>query len=123
MEITFVVAKVLGIYLIVSGLAMAGQKKTLTAVLKDFYAHPATVWLGGIFLIFLGGLMVVMHNIWTGGLTTFVTVVAWLTLLKGVLYLLFPGKIFAVGEKFLAHAAPLGLLGAVVGVWLILISR
>ena len=41
MEISLVAAKILGLYLVVSGLFMVFRGKTLPHMMKDFFEHPA----------------------------------------------------------------------------------
>lgn len=46
MEISLIVAKVLGLYLIISGFFLIFRGKTVTHLLEDFFGHPAVVYLG-----------------------------------------------------------------------------
>ena len=52
---TIILLKLLGIYMIVSGLAMLFRGKTLVLVAKDLLGHRALMWLAGFFLIIVGG--------------------------------------------------------------------
>ncbi len=82
---TSIVIKALSIYLVVGGLSILFRGKTLPLVLKDFMEHRATMWLAGVVLIFMGSPLVFSAN-----QTLFVTVIGWLIIAKGVVYLLFP---------------------------------
>ncbi|MDP4000804.1 MAG: hypothetical protein Q8P83_01020 [bacterium] len=123
MELTIVIAKVFAIYLVVSGVVLLLRQKTMVHVLKDFFEHPATMWLAGLILVFLGGFLVIQHNVWEGTLETWVTVLAWLVLLKGIAYLLVPDQLAKLGDKLRALWAPAGLLVIVLGVWLFIAAR
>ncbi|MCR4311390.1 MAG: hypothetical protein NUV54_02375 [Candidatus Taylorbacteria bacterium] len=94
MDFTFLVLKIFSVYLVLSGLFLIVRGKTLPLLLKDLFAHPAVVYLAGAFLVCAGALLVIQQNVWDGTLRTLVTVIGWLTLLKGVVYLFFP-KVFA----------------------------
>ncbi len=52
MDITILTAKILGVYLVVSGLFLLLRGKTIPHLLRDFFDHPAIVYLTGVILIF-----------------------------------------------------------------------
>lgn len=120
MDLTTTIAKVFAIYLIVSGVALVFRRKTLVLMLKDFSEHPAIVWLAAVVLIFLGGFMVVSHNVWQGTLPTWVTVLAWAVLAKGVAYMVIPDQMLGLVKKFKTNGwlMPVGILVIVLGFWL-----
>lgn len=99
MEISLVAAKVLGIYLVISGLFLIFRGKTIPHLLKDFFGHPAIVYLTGVVLIFLSTLFLVLHNVWDGSWRTIVTIFMWIVLLKGVAYLFIPDTLHEVVSK------------------------
>jgi uncharacterized protein YjeT (DUF2065 family) len=90
MDIPLIVAKILGIYLVVSGLFVMFKGKTLPHMLEDFFNHQAIVYLTGVILLFLSSLYLLQSNIWDGTWRTTVTVIMWLTLFKGLLYIFAP---------------------------------
>lgn len=90
MDITLLVSKVLGIYMVVSGLFILIKQKTLPHLLKDFFDHPAVMYLTGVILLFLSSLYLLEHNIWDGSWKTLITVLVWITLLKGLTYIFAP---------------------------------
>ena len=117
MDISLVVAKVLGIYLIVSGLFLIFRGKSVPHMLKDFFGHPAIVYLAGVILIFLSTLYLVENNIWDGTWRSIVTVFVWLILLKGLAYIFAPGMIERlVTKKMLDTVSTYGVVAIVAGV-------
>ncbi len=90
MELAFVVAKVFAIYLIVSGAFLVVKGKTLPVILKDFFAHPAVVYLTGVILVFIGSVMLIQYNVWSSSFKVAVTIFGWLALAKGLTYIFFP---------------------------------
>jgi uncharacterized protein YjeT (DUF2065 family) len=90
MDISLVAAKILGTYLIVSGLFLLFRGKTVPHMLKDFFDHPAIMYLAGVLLVFFSSLMLILGNVWDGTWRTLVTILVWLVLLKGVAYILMP---------------------------------
>lgn len=90
MDTVTLVAKILAIYLIVSGLFLVFKKKSFPFIIKDFLDHPAVMYLSGIILIFLSSIYLLQYNIWDGTWKTVVTVLVWLIGLKGLSYLFIP---------------------------------
>lgn len=119
MEISLVIAKVLGVYFVVSGFFMIFRGKTLTHMLKDFADHPAVVYLTGTILIFLSTLVLLENNIWDGSWRTIITVIVWATLLKGLTYLFAPQLIEKMAtKKMLKSVSTYGVIAIVAGAYL-----
>ncbi len=119
MDISLVAAKILGIYLVVGGLMAIFRGKTLPHMLKDFFGHPAVVYLTGVILVFLSSLLLIQNNIWDGSWRTIVTVVTWLVLIKGLSYIFFPEMMQKmVTKKLLDSVSLYGLIAVIVGVYL-----
>jgi len=94
-------ARVLGPYLVavtVTAMARASQMRTL---LSEFGANSGWAWVSGAFVL-LGGLVVIaMHQYWRGAAAIIVSVVGWLTALKGLFLLAIPQTyISAVNSAF-----------------------
>lgn len=83
MDISLVAAKILGTYLIISGVFLLTRGRTVPLLLRDFFDHPAIVYLTGAILIFLSALFLVQNNVWDGTWHTLITVLAWVVLLNG----------------------------------------
>lgn len=90
MDVLTLTLKILAIYMVVSGLFLVLRGKSVPLILKDFFGHPATVYLTGIVLIFLSTMYLIQYNIWNGTWKTIPTVFAWLVLAKGIAYVFFP---------------------------------
>ena len=90
MEFALIVAKVFAVYLVVSGAVLLFKGKTLPLILKDFFAHPAVVYLTGIILICVGAVLLFRYNVWDNTWRSFATAFGWLALLKGLAYVFFP---------------------------------
>ncbi len=119
MEISIVATKVLGMYLVVSGLFLIFRGKTVPHLLKDFFGHPAIVYLTGVILIFLSALMLTQNNIWDGTLSTLITVISWLIMIKGLAYIFIPEMLQKmVSKKVLGALNLYGLVAIIAGIYL-----
>jgi hypothetical protein len=66
------------------------------ALAEQISRDPGLIFVSGI-LLFVAGLAIVRaHNIWTGGWPVLVTVLGWLTVLGGLLRMLFPTQLAAM---------------------------
>lgn len=112
-----IILKIVAIYYVFSGLMMIFKRQTLALVLKDFFSHPSVPWITGVFMIFLGGLLVLTHNIWTGDWKTIlVTIMSWSILLKGLVYMLWPMKLANTVKVLKNWSVLLGIIVFVIGV-------
>lgn len=123
MDISLLVAKVLGIYLIVSGFFLLFRGKTVPHMLRDFFDHPAIVYLTGVILIFLSSLLLIQNTVWDGSWRTLVTLVAWATLLKGLMYLFAPQVLERmITKKLLESVSVYGIIAIAAGLGLFFIG-
>ena len=65
---------------------------TVTAVLRD----PPLMFFAGAVVLIAGLALVLAHNVWSGGVASLlVTVIGWLTLIKGWLFVFLPSAALA----------------------------
>lgn len=88
---TVFLSRLIGLYCILVTLSMAAHKQatleTVTALVHD----PALLMIAGWLALAAGLAMVLGHNVWSGGaLPVIVTLVGWITLIRGLLALLLP---------------------------------
>ncbi len=123
MEISLLVTKVLAIYLIVSGLMLLVRGKTLPIMLKDFFEHPAIVYLTGVILLFLSSIFLLQNNIWDGTWRTVVTIFGWMVFMKGLAYIFIPEKLHQlVTKKMMDMLNIYGILTVILGIFLFYIG-
>jgi hypothetical protein len=90
---TLFLSRLLGLYFLICGLAMIVHQNISTGALATLPDNRLAV-LGISMLIVVAGLaMVLAHNVWSKPPLVFiVTLLGWLTLVKGVVYLLLPAR-------------------------------
>lgn len=112
-----IILKVVSMYYIFSGLMMIFKRKTLALVLKDFFSHPSVPWITGVFMIFLGGLLVLTHNIWIGDWKTIlVSLMSWLILIKGLVYMIWPIRLGNTVKGLKKWSVPVGFIILLIGI-------
>lgn len=123
MDITILVVKMLGIYLVVSGLFLVLRGKTVPHLLKDLFDHPAVVYLTGIALVFLSSMYLIQYNIWDGTWRALVTLFAWIVMLKGLAYIFVPQILHEMTiKKFKGLFGVYGLIAIIMGLYLFFLN-
>jgi hypothetical protein len=116
---TIFLAKLLGLFMISVSLAVILRGEAMVAVLVPLVGNAPLMLILGLLLTLAGLAMVLVHNVWSGGvLPVVVTLAGWITLVRGVIILLVPAAvtqivaaIMGAGVPYLAAIVPL-LLGA-----------
>ena len=91
-------AKWLGPYCLIVAMGFLLNQQFYLKMIQDFVRNSALMYLGGVFALLLGLLLVLVNNVWTRDGGILVTALGWLTLLKGVWIIVFPGSVVKVTE-------------------------
>ena len=88
---TLFLARLLGLYCVLAALLMVMQREAMiTAVTVLVHDGPLLLVLG-VVTVPAGLALVLSHNVWSGGvLPVVVTLIGWLTLIKGLMFWLLP---------------------------------
>ena len=88
---TIFLGRLIGLYCLLIGLTMVVRKQAMIEMVTELMHNPPAAWLAGLLALTAGLAMVLGHNVWSGGaLPVVVTLVGWMALLKGILFLLLP---------------------------------
>jgi hypothetical protein len=114
-------AKVLGVFMIIVGLAMALRPKAMVEVAVKYARDRALRTLFAAAELVAGLLLVALHSVWSPLPAAIVTLIGWLAVLEGTAYLVLPDRVV---EPFLlsftkpAIIAASGALAALAGLYL-----
>jgi hypothetical protein len=87
LEKTRFLAHLIGLYCLLAALLMALQRDAWIAAVVAMVHDPPLMLLLGVMVVAAGLALVLTHNVWSGGaLPVVVTVIGWLTLLKGLMF-------------------------------------
>ena len=124
MEISIFIAKILGPLFFVVGIGLIMNSKWYLKVFEDFTKNAAFLYLGGVSALSLGIVIVVTHNVWMMSWVVIITILGWLSVLKGISLLIMPDWVPNVIEVYkknpkllLAHGAFAVGLGAILSVF------
>ena len=111
--------KILAVYFIISGLFLLTKGKTLPLILKDFFDHPAVIFLTGVILIFLGTGVFIQNNVSGTPIQNLAKIFGVLVFLKGFIYLFIPKMLAKMPfNKFNRWFGFLGLILMIIGIYL-----
>jgi len=92
-------ARVLGPYLVIATASALGRASQMKTLLRDFDSNSAWPWVTGAFVLLCGLVVVALHQNWRGAPAIIVTLLGWLTALKGLVLLALPEPYLGVGES------------------------
>ena len=85
---TVFLSKLLGLYYILAALSMILHKQSFIETVTALLHNSPVMFVVGIITLAAGLAMVLAHNIWSGGaVAVVVTLIGWITLIKGLLFL------------------------------------
>ncbi len=93
---TVFLSRLIGLYCILVALSMITHRQATVETATALLHNPSMMLVLGVFSLAAGLAMVLAHNIWSGGaLAVIVTLMGWLTLIKGLLFLFLPSDVEA----------------------------
>ena len=80
-------SRLLGLYCLIIAVAMLVQRQATIVTVGELLHDRPVMYLLGVLCVFAGLAIVLVHNVWSGGpATVLVTLIGWLTLLKGIVF-------------------------------------
>lgn len=92
MLLTLLFARILGVYMILGGIAVLVDRRRLMLAIVALTKERFAQLMAGIFALFVGLIIVNLHNVWSTLPAAIVSLIGWLALVKGILYLVLPEK-------------------------------
>ena len=99
MEISIFFAKLIGFYLVIALAALLINFPRFKDILTKTATPSATLFFG-IFALLFGLVVVLLHNIWVWDWRVLITLIGWLSILRGVIRLFFPDWVIKMTVKF-----------------------
>jgi uncharacterized membrane protein len=119
--LTRYLSRLLGVFLLVTAVSEWTQPGLLTIVAPGMIGQPALWWVSGM-LTFAGGLAIVLgHNVWSDPAAAVVSLLGWITAIKGAGLLLIPAagwKAVLDAMHYPSHFGIYTILPAVAGAYL-----
>lgn len=93
MALSIFVARCLSVVYVSAGIAAVSGKISFNRVIEDFERSPGLTYITGFITIIAGMSLVTYHNIWVKDWAVVITIIGWLALVKGFMFIAFPGLI------------------------------
>jgi len=85
---TTFLSRLIGLYCILVSLSMVTHKQATVEMVTALTHNPPVLFVVGMIAVAAGLAMILGHNVWSGGAgPVIVTLIGWLTLIKGLLFL------------------------------------
>jgi hypothetical protein len=104
-------ARLIGPVLLCVGLGAILNGQIFNVMAAQFLSNLGLIYLSGIVTLLAGILIVTYHNAWDWHWRTIITVIGWLALIGGVLRIVIPDKVAAVGLATVSNVAVLPISG------------
>ncbi len=86
--LTRYLSRLLGIFLLITAVAELTQPALLNTIAPAMLDQPALLFVSGLLTLAPGLAIVIGHNVWNGAAAAIVTLLGWVTTIKGVALLL-----------------------------------
>lgn len=119
---TIILAKIFGLYLLGVGIALMLNPERFTRIYKEMVRNESILLLGAIFALIFGAFIISVHNIWIWDWPVLITVLGWISLIKGLMLLFFSdfGQRFAfLYNRPSSFYRAIGIFWTVVGLFLV----
>lgn len=115
---SFIVGQVLGLYMLIMAIVMLSRANYYKDLIQRITLDDLSLWIGSSFSLLLGIFLVVIHNVWVLEPRVLVTIIAWLILIKAILWLALPEKMLEYSQKVYDGAGYyiIAVLMAIVGI-------
>jgi len=87
---TLFITKAFSLYFLVVGLSMLINSKAFSKRFACLIESESCLLIVAILTLILGIILILFHNIWQGGWNIFISILCWLTFIKGAIRMLFP---------------------------------
>jgi len=103
MENSLLLAKFIGLYIILIGTGLLLNQKTFRQIMADFPKNHSLVFVTGL-LTFVAGLSIVLfHNIWVKDWRVIITLFGWIAVIKGAWLVLLPETLNKTTSLYVAN--------------------
>lgn len=96
---SLLIAQTMGFFLLFMGIILLARAQYYKGLLASVKVCRAAVFIGSVFALILGITLVLVHNLWVWNSSIIVTILAWIVLIKSLLWLGFPDWMIELNHK------------------------
>ena len=123
MQRSIFLAKLIGPFLAVCGVALIFNADAFRAIGDEIVKSPALIYIAGLLALATGLAIVNTHNEWTADWRVVITLLGWLSVVAGIIRVVFPRVVETLGASIVATVSNGWIVGEGVvilalGAWL-----
>jgi hypothetical protein len=123
MQRSIFLAKLIGPLLATIGIALIFNAETFRVMATEFLKSYSLIYMAGLLALTAGLAIVNTHNEWTGDWRIVITLLGWLCVIGGVVRIVFPRAVEALGASMIATTSDVWIIGEgivflALGAWL-----
>jgi hypothetical protein len=99
------IARLMGPVMLAMGLGMVIENDTMRELSREFLSNRGLIYLAGMLTLLAGLSIVNVHNLWTDDWRVIITVIGWLAIVGGLIRILLPGQVQALGTGMTENIA------------------
>lgn len=99
--------QLIGVIYLAVGIGIILFPEFYNKVMAGFMDNPTTQYMGGMFAMIAGFLLVRFHNVWVKDWPVIITIIGWIALVKGTLLIVLPKPFMEMSRKFLSTTSML----------------
>lgn len=103
MELSIVAARFIGLLYISVGLALFTRQIDGKELITSFKNSPGLSLIAGIIGLGIGVFLIYFHNIWVANWPVLITILGWIALIEGFVYIAFPKALFAMAKNIFVN--------------------
>jgi len=103
MELSILIAKITAVIYLSASLGGFFSRDYYRRLADDMYKNAALTYMMGFMAVIVGFLIVHYHNLWVRDWTVLITIIGWLSLIKGIIIIVFPKFIHRLSGLFLTE--------------------
>ena len=122
MEISLLLAQVMGLYLLLEGIVILARQKFVVNIVNDLSNNKALMFVTGAMVFILGLLVVLNHNVWEASWQVIPTIIGWAMIAKGISIFFIPNIVLGLAKKFAKNrnlAVFSGVIAIAIGAYLV----
>ncbi len=125
MEISLLLAQVMGLYLLLEGIVILARQKFVVNIVNDLSNNKALMFVTGAMVFILGLLVVLNHNVWEASWQVIPTLIGWGMIIKGITIFFIPNIVLSLAKKFAKNrnlAVFAGVIAIAFGAYLVYVG-
>jgi hypothetical protein len=107
MQASKILARIIGPVMIIPAIGMLLNFNAYQAMIGEFSKSPSLSYLGGLLGLLMGLIILQFHNKWEAGWPVVITILGWITLIKGLVLMLFPVSVIDLWRPFMSSPTTL----------------